>query len=265
MSFLQHLIPKHFLSNLMFKFTRLENRLLYKLFTKWFISFYRVDMSEALEENIINYKHFNDFFTRALKPNSRPISNGVISPVDGFISQSGKINNSILIQAKGKYFSINDLLGKNKKFKNFTTIYLAPSNYHRIHMPFDAKLISMDYITGNLFSVNIKTTNKIDNLLAKNERVICYFRAEFGLFALVLVGAIFVGSIEVVWHGQVTPPYGNNNSYNYDKQNIYFKKGVEIARFNMGSTVIMLLPENLSLIKKSQKIKIGQTLYQYGK
>lgn len=256
MTFWQHLIPKHFLSQMMFKFTRIKNRWIYKKFTNWIVRVYKVDLTEAKKENINDYSCFNDFFVRELKDGIRPIGSGIISPVDGTISQKGKIKQGNLIQAKNKKFTLKSLIASDEKFKNFATIYLAPSNYHRIHAPLDGKLLKMEYIGGDLFSVNNKTAKSVNNLFARNERVVCYFDT----YTIVLVGAIFVGSMETIWHGLITPPYGKRFSIDYLDKNIILKKGSELGRFNMGSTVILLSNDYEFNINSNQKIKMGQSL-----
>ncbi len=269
MVWLQYLLPQHWLSKLMFRFARIENTWLKNTFTRWFVKAYQVDLSEANREQIKDYKHFNDFFTRSLKPNARPIASDVIiCPVDGAVSQVGSINNAQILQAKGRDYSVSKLLGndpRSSEFINgfFTTIYLSPKDYHRIHMPYDGKLISMDYIPGDLFSVNQQTTQNVDSLFARNERVVCYFETEFGLCAFVLVGAIFVGSMQTVWHGQINPPYQKQvQHFDYQDQDISLKKGEELGRFNMGSTVIMLMPNqnNPFNLGKNQPVRMGQSL-----
>jgi len=268
MIFLQYLLPQHFLSKLMFWFARIETVWIKNTFTRWFINKHQVNLAEAELDNISEYVHFNDFFTRSLKSQARPISESeIISPVDGVISQAGKVKDSQVLQAKGYDFSISQLLGGEsvEKIENghFATIYLAPKNYHRIHMPIDGKLVSMRYIPGNLFSVNHKTVNKVNRVFARNERLVCLFDTVFGRVAFVLVGAIFVGSMETSWHGQVTPPYGKVvKVYDYTEKEFELFKGEEMGRFNMGSTVIMLLPENAPAFKlhSGQELKMGQSL-----
>ncbi len=256
MIFLQYIIPQHSLSGLMFRFARIENKWIKNKFTHWFVKTYQVDLSQANRENIEDYKNFNDFFTRSLKPDVRPIGDGLISPVDGTVSQAGNIKNGDLIQAKGKKFTLKALLGNDTDFKDFTTIYLSPSDYHRIHAPFDGKLLKMDYIGGDLFSVNQQTTQSVDNLFARNERVVCYFDT----YTIVLVGAIFVGSMDTVWHGQITPPYGKQFSVDYSDKNISLKKGEELGRFNMGSTVILLSNTHQFDLQAGLVVKMGQSL-----
>jgi len=269
MVWLQYLLPQHWLSKLMFRFARIENTWLKNTFTRWFVKSYQVDLSEANREQVEDYKHFNDFFTRSLKTDARPIADSkIICPVDGEVSQVGKISNAQILQAKGRDYSVDQLLGNHPKsgeFSNgfFTTIYLSPRDYHRIHMPYDGKLVSMDYIPGDLFSVNQQTAQNVDNLFARNERVVCYFETEFGLCVFVLVGAIFVGSMQSVWHGQINPPYKKQvQNFDYQKQDIQLKKGEEMGRFNMGSTVILLMPnQNKPFnIQVSELVRMGQAL-----
>ncbi len=256
MTWLQYLLPQHLLSKLMFHFARIENTWIKNNFIAWFVKSYHVDLSEAVRENIKDYQTFNDFFTRKLKANARPLGEGLISPVDGTVSQAGSIKNGDLIQAKGKKFSLKALLNDEKKFQNFATIYLSPSNYHRIHAPLDGKLLRMDYIGGDFFSVNQQTVSSVDNIFARNERVVCYFDTH----TIVLVGAIFVGSMETVWHGQITPPYGKQFSVDYSGKDIRLKKGEELGRFNMGSTVILLSNTHQFDLQSGQGVKMGQSL-----
>lgn len=269
MIWLQYLLPQHWLSKLMFRVTRIENTWLKNSVIRWFVKTYKVDLSQAKREQIQDYKNFNDFFTRNLKPDARVIANTlVVCPVDGLISQVSTIYNTQMVQAKNHHYSTQQLLANNKKASEFTTgsfitIYLSPRDYHRIHMPYDAQLIAMDYIPGDLFSVNQKTVQSVDNIFARNERVVCYFQTQFGLCAFVLVGAIFVGSMQTVWHGQINPPYAKTiQHFNYQNQNIQLKKGEEMGRFNMGSTVIMLMPnqDNMINLKVNEIVKMGQKL-----
>ncbi len=253
----------------MYRITRIENNIFKNNFTRWFVKQYQVNLAEAKRENIQDYKHFNDFFTRSLKPNAREIGvSDIICPVDGSVSQLGNINNSSIIQAKGKSYSVKTLLAGDKNSQlfdsgYFATIYLSPSNYHRIHTPFSGKLLSMDYIPGDLFSVNQNTVNSVNNLFARNERVVCYFATEFGTCAFILVGAIFVGSMQTVWHGQINPPYKKQvQHFDYQDKDIFLNKGDEMGRFNMGSTIIMLMPnkDNNFNLSSGQKVKMGQNL-----
>ena len=267
MTFLQFLLPQHLLSRLMFRFARIQSPWIKNSFTSWFVSKYKVNLNEALLEDIDEYKHFNDFFTRALKDGSRPISDSqLVSPVDGVVSQYGSIKDSLIVQAKGKKYSVKSLLAENSKndlYTSFVTIYLSPKDYHRIHMPLDGSLKSMKYIPGNLFSVNQRTVDDIDQVFARNERLVCYFDSEYGEIALVMVGAIFVGSMETSWEGQITPPYNKSvKTFEYDSRQIKLSKGEELGRFNMGSTVILLLPHNVSRMnfEFNKTLKMRQSL-----
>ena len=267
MTILQFLLPQHLLSRLMFRFARIQIPWIKNRFTSWFVSNYKVNLNEAQLEDIEEYKHFNDFFTRALKDGSRPVSDSkVVSPVDGVVSQFGSIKESLIVQAKGKKYSVEALLAENSKndlYTSFVTIYLSPKDYHRIHMPFDGSLKSMKYIPGNLFSVNQRTVNNIDQVFARNERLVCYFETEYGEIALVMVGAIFVGSMETSWEGQITPPYAKSiKTYDYDSREIELSKGEELGRFNMGSTVILLMPKGAPKLNLQvrQVLNMGQSI-----
>ncbi len=270
-----YLLPHHGLSRCIFFLTRIESSLK-NPFVRWFIRTFKVDMSEALEPDITRYKSFNAFFTRALKPDARPINeaaNILISPVDGAISQIGAISNGRIIQAKGRDYSLFELLGGRHELSNpfmhgqFATLYLSPRDYHRIHMPVDGTLQHMIYVPGRLFSVAQHTARVIPNLFARNERVIAFFENDqIGPFAMVLVGAINVAAIETVWHGLVTPPHQHRISeYEYHKNPtpVYLKKGQEMGRFNMGSTVILVTNSRIAWDKTctaAQAIKLGQPL-----
>ena len=267
MTFLQFLLPQHLLSRLMFRFARIQIPWIKNRFTSWFVSNYKVNLNEAQLEDIEEYKHFNDFFTRALKDGSRPISDSkVVSPVDGVVSQFGSIKEALIVQAKGKKYSVEALLAENSKndlYTSFVTIYLSPKDYHRIHMPLDGSLKTMKYIPGNLFSVNQRTVNNIDQVFARNERLVCYFDSEYGEIALVMVGAIFVGSMETSWEGQITPPYSKSiKTYDYDSRQIELSKGEELGRFNMGSTVILLMPKGAPKLNLQvwQVLNMGQSI-----
>ncbi|EDN66422.1 Phosphatidylserine decarboxylase-related [Beggiatoa sp. PS] len=250
----QYLIPQHFLSLLILKLTRLPMGTVMRWVTRRFIKHYDVDMSIAQFSEVRAYANFNQFFTRALKPTARPLSANVdvLSPVDGEISQIGQIDKGSLLQAKGRTFQLNDLFGGQEEIADlfqqslFCTLYLSPKDYHRIHMPMTGHLTDMVYVPGRLFSVNQRTTRVVPNLFARNERVICVFETEMGKMALILVGAIFVGSIETVWEGSVTPNrFSQVQHWPYPKKTAPFlQRGIEMGRFNMGSTVIVLLDAN---------------------
>ncbi|RZL56572.1 MAG: phosphatidylserine decarboxylase [Variovorax sp.] len=215
-----------------------------------FVAKYGVDMGEALESDIARYASFNDFFTRALKPGARPIaSSALISPVDGAISQFGPIKGDQIFQAKGHSYGTKALVGGDATLAarfdhgSFATIYLSPKDYHRIHMPCDGVLERMIYVPGDLFSVNPTTARGVPGLFARNERVVCVFATAKGPFVLVLVGATIVGSMATVWHGVINPPRGGTvREWRYDDRKIALKKGEEMGRFLLGSTVVMLFP-----------------------
>jgi phosphatidylserine decarboxylase len=273
----QYLIPHHTLSRLMHHITRSSNILWRSWFTRWFVKQYRVDMSQAQEARLSAYPNFNAFFTRALRAEARPIIAGETSiacPVDGTISQLGDIHEGRIFQAKGRDYSLDTLLGGDKawakQFENgrFATLYLSPRDYHRIHMPMEGQLQAMTHVPGRLFSVNAATTRTVPGLFARNERVIAYFETDAGPMALVLVGAIFVASIETVWAGEVTPPAGRHvQHWQYQGQDsITLAKGMEMGRFNMGSTVIVLFgPGKIcwdDALAEDQSVTMGQGLGQ---
>lgn len=247
---LQYLLPQHMLSNWMSKLTHSETVWFKNLFIKQIIKHYAVNMDEALIQDINAFKSFNEFFTRELNPDARPLSaekNAIVSPADGVVSQAGNITDGDIFQAKGKSFTVTELLGGDEQraapFNDgrFTTIYLSPKDYHRLHMPMTGTLKEMVHVSGKLFSVNAATTESVPRLFARNERVCCIFDTEIGEMALILVGAIFVSSVETVWHGVVTPPTCTGvRSWCYKENAPTLKQGEELGRFNMGSTIIVL-------------------------
>ena len=250
----QYILPHHALSKLMSKLTHCENKTWKNLFIRQIIKHYGVNMDEALEPDINAFKSFNHFFTRELNPDVRPLAterNAIASPADGVVSQAGNITNGKIFQAKGKSFTATDLLGgdaeRAEPFNNgvFTTIYLSPKDYHRLHMPLTGTLREMVHIPGRLFSVNTATTNSVPGLFARNERVAAIFDTDAGPMALILVGAIFVSSIETVWHGVVTPPSITSvRRWLYQENAPVLKIGEEMGRFNMGSTIIVLFAKD---------------------
>jgi phosphatidylserine decarboxylase len=272
----QKLLPQHFLSNLMYKVTRFTWAPFKDLIIQSFIKFYDVDMSIAKQSDPGEYNSFNAFFTRQLNSTARPIDNSIqsiISPVDGSVSQYGRINADKLLQAKGKNYTLVSLLGGDQalaaKFTDgdFITLYLSPKDYHRIHMPMNGELQSMIYIPGKLFSVSPGTTQGIDNLFARNERVINLFKTNIGNVALIMVGAIFVGSMETVWAGEITPKDIRKKTiqhYSETDKKIRLPKGTEAGRFNMGSTVILLFEKGKLNWNKNiavdSKINMGQII-----
>jgi phosphatidylserine decarboxylase len=271
---IQTLLPHHLLSRLMRLFTESTFEPWKNFAIKLIIKHYQVNMNEAINSDPTSYSHFNAFFTRTLKPGTRPIcqeSHAIISPADGAISQIGTIHNDQIIQAKGKNFSAKTLLGGDPAtadiFKNgqFVTIYLSPKDYHRLHMPATGTLKEMIHIPGRLFSVNTATTDAVPDLFARNERVVTIYETESGPMALILVGAIFVSSIETVWHGVVTPPSSKTiRRWHYPDNPPILKFADEMGRFNMGSTIIVLFGQDqmnwLTELKPGKNIQLGQQL-----
>lgn len=271
----QYLIPQHALSVLMHKLTRSEVTWFKNNFIRFITAKYKVNVSEAAQTDLATFSSFNAFFTRQLRAGVRPIAGGetiITSPVDGVVSQIGNVVQGQLVQAKGREYSVLELLGGDellaKKFEQgqFATIYLSPKDYHRIHMPITGTLRQMTYIPGKLFSVNPRTARTVPKLFARNERVVTVFDSELGPIVMVLVGAIFVGSMETVWSGKITPPYGKDiqrQDY-HGEQAITIQKGEEMGRFNMGSTVVVLLPLESELFKPELSagtaIQLGQAM-----
>ena len=267
----QYLLPHHFLSSLMFRLTRVESPAFKNTLIRKFIQLYGVNMTEALEPDPTRYRSFNDFFTRALQPDARPVDRdgtGIVCPADGKLSQAGDIEDGYLFQAKGHDYALLDLLGGDmtwsRRFEegSFATIYLSPKDYHRVHMPYPGTLKKMIHVPGRLFSVNDTTTCRVPGLFARNERVICLFETDIGPMAVILVGAIFVASIETVWAGVITPVSRQVRRWDYPPQQpqepIQLDKGDELGRFNMGSTVILLFGKDR--VEWLEEFEPGQTL-----
>jgi len=218
---------------------------------RWFVGRYGVNMAEAAEPDIAAYATFNDFFTRALKPGARPLAQAdLVCPVDGAISQFGRIRGAQIYQAKGHDYSTQALVGGDAtlaaRFQDgyFATLYLSPKDYHRIHMPCAGRLQRMIHVPGELFSVNPTTARGVPGLFARNERVVCVFDGAAGPFVMVLVGATIVGSMATVWHGVVNPPrLGALREWTYDTQPVELAQGAEMGRFLLGSTVVLLFPD----------------------
>lgn len=254
---LQYMMPKHGLSRLVGKFAGARAGILTTFAIKQFIKAYGIDMSEAKLQQADDFATFNDFFTRELKDGARSINpdpKEICFPVDGAISQQGDIKDDQIIQAKGFNYSLTTLLGGDEETAapfqggKFSTIYLAPKDYHRIHMPMSGTLREMIFVPGDLFSVNPLTAQNVPNLFARNERVVAIFDTEIGPMAMVLVGATIVASIETVWAGTITPPAGKRvTRWQYpvdgDKA-IHLAKGDEMGRFKLGSTTVCCFPQN---------------------
>jgi phosphatidylserine decarboxylase len=274
----QYLLPQHFLSRLVYRLTRSRSPRVKNALIKSFIRGFSPDMSDALQRDPFAYASFNEFFTRALRPGARPTAQrGVlVSPVDGAISQIGRLDGSQMMQAKGHSYSLERLLDCGDTETHwasafvggcFATLYLAPFNYHRIHMPLDGTLRAAWYVPGRLFSVNAVTAASVPALFTRNERIVCIFEDGSRLFALVLVGALFVGSMETVWHGEVTPRSPRKYlelPLDTARAPLRLGTGDEMGRFNMGSTVILITPPNmiewLSTVQAGDRISVGQPL-----
>ena len=254
---LQYMLPKHLLSRLVGKLAAAEAGAMTTAAIKWFIKQYKIDMSEAAKSEPEAYKSFNAFFTRALKDGIRPLCQDddiMVHPVDGAVSQLGPIEEGRIFQAKGHHYSSLALLGNQvddaARFDggDFATIYLAPKDYHRIHMPIKGTLSKMTYVPGELFSVNPLTARNVPGLFARNERVVAIFETESGPLAMVLVGATIVASIETIWAGTVTPPAGKKVfTWEYPTEGpdaLTLDKGAEMGRFKLGSTVVMLFAKD---------------------
>lgn len=247
----QYILPQQGLSRLVALFAYATTPWLKNFFIKRFIARYGVDMSQAQQPDPEQYPHFNAFFTRAIYSDLRPVvadDSAIASPVDGCISQVGRINDGRVFQAKGFDFSLLSLLGGSEKWEkifnagSFATLYLSPKDYHRVHMPCDGELQEMIYIPGRLFSVNRQSVAGIPNLFARNERVVtCYSMDNGGYMAVILVGALIVAGIETVWAGLIAPTSRKTiQSCSYSNEPIRLKKGDELGRFQLGSTVIVL-------------------------
>lgn len=270
----QYLLPQHLLSQLMYVLTRARLRVWKDWQIRWFIRRYGVDMRVAEQSDPLAYENFNSFFTRALKAGARPIAAGlneIVCPVDGAVSQIGGISKGRIIQAKGRDYSLLELLGGSEERAapflqgQFATLYLSPKDYHRIHMPVTGRLREMVYVPGRLFSVNALSVRGIPRLFARNERVAAIFDTEIGAMAVVMVGAMFVGSIETVWAGTITPPYRSRlQRWDYLTQDTVIERGAELGRFNMGSTVIVLFESGdvtwNSALAAGSAVRMGQGL-----
>jgi phosphatidylserine decarboxylase len=265
-------LPHHLISRVVMVATRVKFGPVKNWMIGMFMRGFKPDLSDAVEEDPFAYASFNAFFTRALKPSARPLAGNsrvLLSPVDGILSQSGTIRGGKLLQAKGHQYSLDTLLAGaaidwSARFRNgrFATIYLAPSNYHRIHMPATGTLEDAWYVPGRLFSVNQAAAAQIPNLFARNERVVLLFKGDFGPFAVILIGALNVGSMATVWHGDVTPrqPRRITALPLPTPGQRTLQRGAEVGRFNMGSTVIVLFGRDA--VSLSAGLQPGQALRQ---
>jgi len=267
-------LPQHGLTAIVYKLTRIENKVWKNFLIKVFIKLFKVDMEQAIWPTEKDYSCFNAFFTRHLKPDARKWQkdkNTILSPVDGAVSQIGKINKDKLIQAKGFDYSLKRLLAHDEKaverFQDgsFTTLYLSPKDYHRIHMPISGKLIKTIFVPGDLFSVNNASVRTIDQLFARNERFISLFETELGLMAQIMVGAMFVGSMETVFAGQITPAEKREMQIkNYEENSPILNQAEEFGHFNMGSTVILLFEKDKITwsegLKEDNSVQVGEII-----
>jgi len=270
-AWLQYVLPQHALSRLVLAATRVRVPWFKNLLTRGFLWLFSVDMSEAAEPDPYRYGSFNEFFTRALRADARPIDadpEGIVSPVDGMVSECGPIDHDRLLQAKGRQYTLDQLLAQQpwaRRFEggSFATIYLAPFNYHRIHMALHGTLRDTVYVPGRLFSVNSATARHVPRLFARNERVLTLFDTEFGQFALVLVGALNVGSMATVWAGDITPA-ARRKVTRIPSPAVTLDKGAELGRFNMGSTVILLFePKRVHwhpMLRAGSVVQLGRAI-----
>jgi phosphatidylserine decarboxylase len=271
----QYLMPKRALTTLAGKFASAELGGVTTSVIRRFVARYNVNMGEAANPDVASYASFNDFFTRALRPDARPMARAdLICPVDGAISQFGSIENDQVFQAKGHRYSTTALVGGDAGLAarfdhgHFATLYLSPRDYHRIHMPCAGRLTRMVHVPGDLFSVNPVTARGVPGLFARNERVVCVFEGEHGPFVLVLVGATIVGSMATVWHGQVNPPRtGQLRTWDYAPDQVSLQQGEEMGRFLLGSTVVMLFPTGPLRFNTewapARPIRLGEAMAQY--
>lgn len=260
-SLIQRLLPKHLLSRLVGKVAASENPWIKSAFIRVICLFYPIDLKEAERESPADYSSFNDFFTRSLKAGARPISGEYSSPADGKVAALGVINKSTLIQSKRHDYSLVTLLGDRKveafEGGSFITIYLAPHNYHRVHVPCDVELHQATYIPGDLFSVSQSSAAGIPNLFARNERLVCRCRTDQGPMASVLVGAMLVAGIQPVW---LDEPYRPKLQVR-TKMKRSFKQGAELGQFQMGSTVILVFSQKLEfLVEEGAAVRVGEPL-----
>jgi phosphatidylserine decarboxylase len=252
---LQYVLPKRALSRVIYSIMRTESPAIQRLLIANFLRHYRVNMTEVAQPDPFAYRSFNEFFTRPLRPDARPMEpdpGTIVSPVDGIVTEAGPMQGDAIIQAKGIHYSLAELLAGDVDAAlaysdgHFSCIYLAPYDYHRIHMPFEGRLRSTVYVPGDLFSVNASSSRAVPRLFARNERVICEFDTRLGRMAVILVGALLVGSIETVYAGEINPPPRHRKQASLIATGIgqNFSKGAELGRFNMGSTVVLLFQKD---------------------
>ena len=269
---LQYLLPQHLLSRIAWHATRCEAAWWKNALIRSFLRHFDVNMAEAAEPDPFAFASFNHFFTRALRTGARNVAQepfSVVSPVDGTVSAAGVIERDRLFQAKGREYTLDQLLGDatlGRRFQDgrFATLYLAPHDYHRVHMPLAGTLSATIHVPGRLFSVNTATAAQVPRLFARNERVICLFDTDFGPMALILVGALFVGSMSTVWAGDITPRAQARSRGPGSKDTpIRLERGAEMGRFNMGSTVILLLDRGVlwePTLVPGSLVRVGESI-----
>lgn len=274
----QQIVPQHLLSRLVGLFAECTQPWLKNWLIKRFIAHFQVDMSEAINSDPESYANFNAFFTRELKEGARKVelnALNITSPADGAISEIGKIEFGRILQAKGRGYGLTTLLGGDESraepFINgrFATVYLSPKDYHRVHMPTGAVLKESIYVPGDLYSVNQTTAENVDALFARNERLVCIFETERGPMAMVLVGAMIVAGIETIWSGQVAPPMKSPRTIFSTTADtpVILDQGAEMGRFKLGSTVILLFPDQsiewMDALKAGSPLRMGEVMGQY--
>ena len=269
---LQYLLPQHLLSRMVWHATRCRTTWWKNALIRYFLRHFAVNMAEAAQPDPFAFASFNEFFTRALRPGAREVAPdplSIVSPVDGAVSAAGVIERDRLFQAKGHEYTLDQLLGDaalGSRFQDgrFATLYLAPHDYHRVHMPLAGTLTATAHVPGRLFSVNTATAARVPRLFARNERVICLFDTAFGPLAVILVGALFVGSMSTVWAGDITPRRAAHQTKAAAKgAPIHLERGAEMGRFNMGSTVILLLDRGVHwapTLVPGSLVRVGESI-----
>ncbi|MBL0040921.1 MAG: phosphatidylserine decarboxylase [Xanthomonadales bacterium] len=274
---LQYLLPHRLLSSIALRIARIESPWFKNAMIRFIANKFGVDWTEAASSDLDDYKHFNAFFTRALKPGARVVAGDartIVMPADGRISQCGPIRYGRMFQAKGFDFSAEELLADTalaKRFDGgvFATVYLSPRDYHRVHMPCAGRLLETRHVPGRLFSVGTSTVAQVPRVFARNERLVCLFETEFGPMAVVMVGALLVSGVETVWHGVEIPAYADRvivRDYRDRTDPVHLDRFAEMARFNYGSTVIVLLPPGVATLDAALSaevpVRLGQVLAQ---
>ena len=268
----QRLLPQHTLSRFLGYFSRRRLGFLTRWVIHWFVKHFQVNMTEALDSDLAHYKTFHDFFTRELQPQARPLAAtpAVVCPVDGGLVSCGYMRSETKIYAKGIGYSLDALLANDAKLCQafqggaYFTAYLSPKDYHRVHIPCDGKLDRMLHVPGKLFSVDPQHLEKMPEVFANNERVICLFHSGKGPMAVIFVGALIVGSIATQWHGTVKSITSGVSQWNYQGQDLHFQRGAQIGHFALGSTVIVLFAEGAHTwsldLQEDQVVELGQAL-----